>query len=243
MTIHCRDFERVWNEKLDVRGAWSSGADRALEAHAEACPACRALDARYRALARAIVTMAAAPPALSAGFTDRVLASASASDGPCPHPLSVPWRVVLHWVVPIATAAALLLAVGLGPRPWRAGRGPAPTLTETVPRPPVRAIDSDDLGAALVDATSATLFLAREASAPAARVGREVLAEADFSGSTPALGLPEGVLPAAVFRGVGERVNAGVRPLSGTARSAFGFLLGAPDPQGRATPAAPPRGA
>jgi len=150
---------------------------------------------------------------------------------------------VLRWAVPLATAAALLLAVGLGPRVWRTGRGPAPTLTETTPRPPVRAIDPDDLGAALVDATSATLFLAREASAPAARVGREVLAEADFSGSTPAVGLPEGVVPTAVFRGVGERVNAGVRPLSGTARSAFGFLLGTPDPQSRATTTAPPRGA
>jgi hypothetical protein len=239
MTIHCRDFEGVWNEKLDARGTWSAEADQALEAHAAACSTCRAVDARYRALAQAIRMLPAPPPlTVSADFADRVLAAAAIDES----------RRAIFRLAPrrrraqLAAAAVVIVAVGLGLRTWRTGGNPPPAL----PSPPVathvQAIDPDDLSAALADATSATLALAREASAPAARVGREVLAEADLPSSTPAFGLPEGVVPA-VFQGVGARVNAGVRPLSGTARSAFGFLIGTPDGVNRAAPATPPRGA
>ena len=62
-------------------------------------------------------------------------------------------------------------------------------------------------------------------ASPAARIGREVLGSASLPSTT--LELPEPVSPAVeVLQGVGSRVQAGVRPLSGSARHAFGFLLG-----------------
>jgi hypothetical protein len=237
MTIHCRDFERTWNEKLDARGTWSAEPDRALEAHAAVCPACRAVDARYRALAQAIAALPPLP-AVSPGFAERVLAAAE----PAPAPARIFRLATRRRLAAVAAAAAVTLAVGLGF--WLSR---SRTVLETVVRTPVPvvpAVDSDDLGAALADATSATLSLAKEASAPAARVGREVLAVAELPAPAPMLGLPDEVVPVtSVWERVEERVSAGVQPLSGTARSAFGFLLGTPGNQGPHTPSAPPRGA
>ena len=77
---------------------------------------------------------------------------------------------------------------------------------------------------ALADATSATIDLARETSAP---VGRVVLASTRITASEPSLPLrvPSVVPTADVLRSVGNRVGAGVKPLSGSARGAFGFLI------------------
>jgi hypothetical protein len=85
------------------------------------------------------------------------------------------------------------------------------------------------------------------ASAPAARVGSQVLGDAGLPESPPALAdlsVP-GVPAAEVWQKVGDRVNAGVVPLSGSARSAFSFLLGTrtgAKPDAPATPR-PPHGA
>ncbi|MCA1686628.1 MAG: hypothetical protein LC745_11780 [Planctomycetia bacterium] len=166
----CRDHERAWNERLDARDP----ASPPTSGHAAACPACRALDARYRALNQAIraLTPAPAPPS---GFADRV--------------------------------------------------------------------DPKGLSDALADAGSATWDLAREASGPAARVGRQVIEAAELPGTSPAVALPGVVRPASdVWREVGDRVNAGVRPLEGSARHAFGFLVGAP-PDEDDSPAQPAEGA
>jgi len=46
-----------------------------------------------------------------------------------------------------------------------------------------------------------------------------------------------------VLQSVEERVSAGVRPLSGSARRAFGFLLGPPPVGDRAEGSDAPRGA
>jgi hypothetical protein len=87
--------------------------------------------------------------------------------------------------------------------------------------------DPGPLTDALADATSATWDLAREASAPAARLGRDVLGAAALPGSPTAPETPDPSASAAVvLRQVGDRVNEGVRPLSGSARHAFSFLLG-----------------
>ena len=145
----------------------------------------------------------------------------------------------------MAAAAALLAASALGLRAWVSwvkapGPGPAPAPAH------VRAIDPGDLTEALADATSATWDLAREASAPAARVGRQVLDDAAAIPGTPsALAMPVAVAPAPeVWQTVGDRLSAGVRPLSGTARRAFSFLLGPPpDGDGRGAPPRPPHGA
>jgi hypothetical protein len=76
----------------------------------------------------------------------------------------------------------------------------------------------------VADATAATWDLARETSAPAARIGREVVSSSAFA-ETGTLALPVPALPF-VLPAVGDEVQRGVNPLSGSARHAFGFLLG-----------------
>jgi hypothetical protein len=84
-----------------------------------------------------------------------------------------------------------------------------------------------DLTDALAVATAATWELAREASAPAARFGRQMLVSAEIPEAAPAFGLPRGVRPVSeVLEGVSDHVNAGVAPLEGSARHAFSFLIG-----------------
>ncbi len=168
------------------------------------------------------------PPAPPEGFADRFLERWQAT---CPRPAR-PWRL-LRAAGPLAAAAAVLVAVLLGLRVGRV-RAPGPA---TTPPPVVEAIDPRKVTDALADATSAAWDLALETSAPATRVGRDVIdaAVADEEGAAPPSG---GVLPDPdVLRRVGERVTDGVRPLSGTARHAFEFLLGPAAPA-----SAPPRG-
>ena len=112
--------------------------------------------------------------------------------------------------------------------------------------------DSRALNRALAEATSATWDLARSASEPAARISRDVLDAATVAEAGPgeaprvesSTGTSEGLaslsvpMPsldplapeatAGVLQQVGDHLSAGVRPLSSTARHAFGFLLGAP---------------
>jgi hypothetical protein len=227
--MRCQDFERVLNERLDARGAVEPGIDRALDAHAAACASCRAVAARYQTLRAALLALGP-PPAAPDGFADRFLEHWEAIR---PRPAR-PWRLVRSaW--PLAAAAAVLVAVLVDLRTGRIpARGPA-----TSPPPVVEAIDPREVTDALADATSAAWDLALETSAPATRVGRDVIdaAVADDEGATPPA---DGVLSDPdVLRRMGERVNDGMRPLSGTARLAFEFLLG---PASAAAAPAPARG-
>jgi hypothetical protein len=107
--------------------------------------------------------------------------------------------------------------------------------------------DRRTLNNALAEATAATWDLARSASEPAARISRQMLdvatgpeqnrvdlgsdtnAElAATSVSVPSLDLltPDTAAAGALLQKVGDRLATGVRPLSDTARHAFGFLLG-----------------
>ena len=98
---------------------------------------------------------------------------------------------------------------------------------------------------ALADATAATWDLARSASEPAARISRQVLDAATepehdpgpaaalpapiaATVSVPSLDslAPDSAAAATMLQQVGDRLATGVRPLSDTARHAFGFLLG-----------------
>jgi hypothetical protein len=108
---------------------------------------------------------------------------------------------------------------------------------------------------ALAEATSATWDLARSASEPAARISRDVLDATTQGDSIPneAAKSPSSTAPTGEIEGlaslsvrvpsldplapnastastvlqqVGDQLSAGVRPLSSTARHAFGFLLG-----------------
>jgi hypothetical protein len=219
----CQEFERLWNQHLD--GGDAAAIERALESHAAQCAACRTTASKYQAL-RLVLTAWGPPPAAPAGFVDRFLARTDL------FPNSVPTSVVRFQSLARLAAAAVVLLAGL--LALRVGLpGGARPFSRHVPERPTR-----PLTAALADASSATWDLARSASAPAARIGSELLKSGlDPAESSTALPLPNAVEPASqVLSRVGDQINAGVRPLSGSARHAFGFLLG---PAGDIEPAVP----
>jgi hypothetical protein len=256
--MKCRDFERTWNELLDNRAderapgasdARTARIELALREHEAACAPCAAIAARYRLLWSAI-TAWSAPGTRSIDLTDRILESSHS----IPHAVRGERRALFppiwHARVPLAAAAAaaaiLILArplIELRPRLDERARTQAvaaapidkairPGMSSPVPRSSIRVIES-----ALTDATGATLALARSASEPATRIGREMLANSDSEGgggSSDGFGIP--VSPyvpdapdpgaaSALIQVVGDRIASGVRPLSATARQAFGFLL------------------
>lgn len=221
--LTCKEFEHAWNDQLD-RPTVADVRPTALEAHAAVCADCRAIHARYVVLAQAIRERApVAGP--SPGFTEGVL-SAWRLESRRPRVFRLPARLAA-----LATAAALVVGVTLGLRTFPPGGPGESRAVRSVERVP------GGFTRTLADVTSATLDLARETSAPAARVGRDVLASAELStASTDAttsltlpLALPLGVPSSEVWQRIGDRLSAGVRPLEGSARSAFGFLRVAPD--------------
>ncbi len=233
--MNCRDFDQTWNDQLDARGEPREAHGLALEAHASTCPACQSLAMRYRTLGQALAAWGP-PPAVPAGFADRFLERFDVAEArPAARVLTM-----RAWSISIAMAASLVLAAFLANRSDRdrrveTGPPPAPSVASTAPRP---------LTDALAEATSASWDLARHASAPAARIGRHVFDSAAVGIPSTTFSSPVRVRPVSgVLQRVEERVNAGVRPLSGSARRAFGFLLGTPS--GGAPGDAPdaPRGA
>jgi hypothetical protein len=233
--MNCREFEKLWNDLLDARCEPSSHLERGMEVHASACPRCRAVSDRYQLLRQAISGLRVPTP--SAESIDRLYAlTVPASPPTIPIGASRP-RLRLR--APLAAAAAFVLA-WLGGNFWPACEpvGPppatrlAPAIGQHRPHRP--------LGLALAEATEATLDLAREASAPASRIGREMFDLGRFSTSgtdvppgpdEPEEGEDPDSAASGLFKAVGERVGAGVKPFSGSARHAFGFLLGQPDEQ------------
>ena len=215
--MNCRRCEAIWNELLDRPAEGRSTLEQAVEAHASTCERCRGISARYQVLRQA-GSVLRPPPSPSPGSMERL------------HALTVPptlarepKRLGPWYRVAMASAAALFAVAWLG-RPGPAPEGLAP---RSVP-PPSSAVDaSRPLGKALAEATEATLDLAREASAPASRIGRDVL---DPAASEAVAGPTAAVDSSApgVLQSVGERVGAGVGPISGSARHAFSFLLGPP---------------
>ena len=205
--MDCRTFEQALQDELDGLPISPIVAE-----HAASCPSCEALAARYRGLAGAI--RAGSPPSPPAGLADRVLAAYER--GPSAPRIAgrVDWRGSrwARWM-----AAAVVLAAGLGV--WRLSTPRA--LLEIRPRNELVRIEAHGLSKSLARATSATIRLAEETSAPAARLGRLLLASA----SVPESGAAETSRGDGFLRSVPGRVASGVEPLSGAARRAFGFLL------------------
>lgn len=287
----CQDFQQKWNELLDSETGGATDADTSgapspagdaealLLAHAADCPACRPIALRYQTLRHAIRSWRR-PPAPPADLAERILAARAepmaATAG------TVSRRARSHWPtrarsfrIVAGLAAAVLVAVGLRlaiPRlarePGLDRRGPAPQVIadgrDSIPdrenTPPI-------LNRALAEATSATWDLARSASQPAARIGRDVLDAtvrprddaadgpdrptaaarpepddglASLRVSVPSLSAlgPDGAGASGVLQQVGDQFSAGVQPLSRTARHAFGFLLGPPAAPADARPGA-----
>lgn len=243
--MNCRDFELLWLQRLDeIRGGVRPPSPRPAaiplpspeaDAHAASCPSCRTRAAGYLALAQAIGSLPPVPepdPALSS----RILSSwrnetdRSARLRPLLPLESARPRVSLSWV---ATAAAVLLTLGsLTLIRNLSSNGGSVELTNApppspLPSPPGKPLPPlRPLKEVLSDAATATLALARETSAPAARIGRDVLGSASevvgppgplvpllADGPADSIGQPEG------------ETEARSRTWSAPARNAFGFLI------------------
>ncbi len=220
--MNCREFENRWNEVLDARSDGSPDLDRRLADHVADCERCQAVAARYRLLRQAVLAWGSPPvPSLAARERLQTLS-----------PAPIRRRPARRWsrlAVPMTCAATLAALISVGLTWWTArpeGNAPGSDLAinPTISPRPIEAT----IGAA----TSATIDLALEASAPAARIGRDVLSLDDFHDPTPVAPRSEPDLTSAVagvsatemFQTVGDRV----KPISGSARHAFSFLLGPP---------------
>jgi hypothetical protein len=218
--------------------------------HAAACPACRRVAGRYEALRLAI--HACRPPAAAPDdFADRVLAALTVSPIAMPLGHTGTPRTNRFWHVrlPLAALAASALAaltVGLLLPKWTIektpGNHPEPQVArnDNMPRSEPGSADLMALNDALAGAADATWDLARTASEPAARFSRQVLDAAsgpEPRASLPVLALDAGTVSSlsalapdsesavAMLQKVGDRLATEARPLSTTARHAFGFLL------------------
>jgi hypothetical protein len=251
-----------------LTAAYRRDLERRLVGHAATCPACRQLAARYETLRRALCDWGP-PPAAPAGLAERILAAArrAAHDSPerraAIHAPSRVRRVGL----PMTAAAAAVLAAGILGLLFTRLTGDHPAGNESRPRASLstrgaaseaaHTIEGDAVALhdAVAGATQATWDLARSASEPAARISRHVLDAA--AGPEPAPSRPtscpdpapipslsslvrDSATAVAVLQQFGDNLATGVRPLSTSARHAFGFLLGpaAAKPQERASPPA-----
>jgi hypothetical protein len=227
--MNCREFESHWNDLLDAHSAGSPQLERAMEAHASACERCRSVSSRYQVLRQAISAWTALP-APSAASIERLYELTVPST-----PLLIPARRsrLVRWL-PMASAAALFALAWVGWSAWRARPLPedfAPALNSAPSVATNHAPIGRPLEAALADATEATIDLAREASAPAARIGREILDLDNLMDSVTIKGpapIAEDSSASDLLQNVGQRVNASVKPITGSARHAFSFLLGPP---------------
>jgi hypothetical protein len=214
-----------------------SDLERDLRDHAADCTACRQVATRYQLLHRALDAWSGARPTAAVELADRILAAAQS-------PASTRWGAGMgtarpFWRIglPLATAAAAAVALVFvrpmidSPRPDR--RTTVPTsLAGNTP-------DSRVLNTALADATAVTWDLARSASEPAARISRQVLdaatgpeAAADDGSGSFSVSVssyvptsPDSTAASTMLQQVGDSLATSVRPLSTTARHAFGFLL------------------
>jgi hypothetical protein len=224
--MNCRDTERLWNDLLDTPTDAAIELESALEAHAEICPTCAPIAARYRTLRAALLGWKAKPVA-SPEFLAK-LEAASKLAAILPFENTSIWTSVRR----LAAAAAILLAVFGGWRLFRPTSQPEqPPEVARIEPTPYSITDS------FVEVTSATIDLARETSAPAGRVGRNVLASTTLPDASVELRPQVSVIPSTeVLKSVGGRVGATVRPLSGSARQAFGFLIRAAAQEDRSSP-------
>ncbi len=237
----------------------AAGRERGLLEHAANCRRCGQTVMRYQVLGRALRAWGP-PPDAPAGLADRILAAIPANTLPRSRPRTGTPGVRRFWQVgfPMAAAAAMIAAaitVGLFSRLMidrtRPVQQPSPSVAgiPALSRDPDAAVGTK-FNIALADATDATWDLARSASEPAARIGRQVFDAATSPERTvPRSGIAVGAVPdsvtglsldalapdsaaaAATLQQVGDHLASGVRPLSSTARQAFGFLLGPARPK------------
>ena len=115
--MNCRDFERIWNDRIDRGGALAGDDARpggfkeneqALVEHAAGCASCRGRAAGYEVLHQAILAWGNAPEP-PVGLTERILAAASA-----PLPTARKWRMAASQRWLLAAAASILVVITAG---------------------------------------------------------------------------------------------------------------------------------
>ncbi len=246
-------WNQLLDAESPARPAVAAEREQAARAHAENCPQCRAAGARYEILRHALrAWLSTARPEIvpEAALVERVLAKQQTGSGRGARR----WRTALPLGAMAAAVACViaLLMVPLPwklERVWSTsdrGRSTAPP-GESAPHAANRPADSHVLSEALAEATAATWDLALTTSEPAARLGRQVLQSAtghdNQAGATASADEPAGssypgfnslaaVLTSAsqappgstLLQEVEDGLSAGIRPLSSTARQAFGFL-------------------
>jgi len=219
--MECADFEARWNELLDERSASALEMLGELHEHAATCDSCRPLALRYQTLLH-IVSVESRPPAPRSDFVERCL-EAVARDRAfriSHRPHFAPVRLMS-----LAAAAVLLLAFLAAFRFAPTAKNPIANAPAVVQ--PSQTVEDPSLSDALANAGSATWDLARESSGSAAKLGREMFKSASLPPDSSLFLTVSGPSASDVFKGMSDRVNAGVQPLSATAKHAFGFLIGA----------------
>ena len=229
----CREVEHFWERRLDeVRSGTSmeasEGLPSELTSHLSLCAQCRARSVGFSALAQAITALDTPSP--SAGLSARVLAAVEADRSPQRLRMRPIRRESATLVRRFTVAAAVLLAVfGL-----RAIRSPREIVDPKPDRLPPQATPlvtveetSRPLTETVAEVAEVTVALARRTSEPAARLGREMLESATESSSLAEEPTPEAneVSADRMVKGIGSRLEAGVRPFTQPTRSAFSFLV------------------
>ena len=209
--MDCQSLEFLCQRRFDDRLPLASLAELPeFSSHVSLCESCRETYARLAQLDASLGAWKEKAHE-SPELTDRIVRAALNDRRPLTF-------VTRHRQALLATAALLVVGVGLGiGASWNLNRPQTPEIGATAEVPPLRD--------ALAEATTATLDLARKTSGPATKIGGRMFARARLP-SSPQLSLNVPIRPASeVISVIGDDVNRGVKPLSGTARNAFGFLL------------------
>lgn len=212
--MNCEGLEALWQAWLDDPDGPSPAFDPESDAHRAECESCRRRSAGYQRLSAALATPRVAEWP-SPQFVDRTLTAYHAELRS--QAKRSAWK---RWGT-LAAAAALVVSSGLGTWIVRFGGSHRPSSETRAPVAP----EPVRLSEALAEATSATIELALESSAPAARLGREVL-DSTVRVQPPSADLTSPVGAPDALDEAGRRLTSGVSPLSDQAQRAFGFLLG-----------------
>ena len=222
--MNCREFERLWNERLDVARTFAPEVEEEMERHEENCPRCRQASARFEALERTIRSWRERErPEPSVAFSELV---EWRLDREKTRESSATFR--RRFAAQTVAAAAIVLTFALAV-PSRNPPAPAGSIAKTADRP--RASERSLAFEAVSEATEATWRWAGITSGPAARMGMRAWDSArpklEIEVPSPAefVVLPAGSATRANASRLADRLHAHVQPVSSSARRAFGFLL------------------
>lgn len=229
--LTCREFEARVHQFLDRRSIDPIAIDAIAARHGSECASCRTKYQEYLLLDRALRSRTEAAPSKSHGFTDRVLARLAAEEARSPRRLTFPWAIGVAAAAGVMVAVVATFQFDSRRHHIKDQQSKTASISDDKSKPATIGRDLiaiPPLGEdSIAEATSATLELARLASAPAARLGgkwfRTNAVELDSHRVVERVSL--GRSASKVWRKLGDGVQAGVEPLSSPARRAFGFLL------------------